>query len=373
MHIFTMSKNLGPLILIIGGMLKDLSTFTALLMIFIYSFGVANQALLYPNEKNLFVAAKGVFRSAYWSIYGELFLDEIMFNGTFNGTDTSFDCTKRGRCPNFHYVAIFLLAIYLIITNVLLLNLLIATFASTYTNIKSQSNQIWRFQRYELIQEYKDRPIFPPPLIIISHARYVYELSSRFIRNCWNSGFDRYGTVPETDSELTWNNKNGNSWKHESSWKKEDSKSTSQVLTRVNFTMIENQKFYKYESWLSNDYMNSLLKERDEQPKYLMRKQVDQQARLSMNSNILSQNMKTIETKISDRMDEIEAKIDALLRVNGLNRHSLSSLSINSGDSIKPDRRGSVRRESVRRSMQFLDIPGRTSRSQSQGFHSSRD
>ncbi len=39
--------------------------------------------------------------------------------------------------------------------------------------MKSISNQVWKFQRYQLIMTFHDRPVLPPPLIIFSHMYIV--------------------------------------------------------------------------------------------------------------------------------------------------------------------------------------------------------
>ena len=46
-------------------------------MVFIAAYGLAAQAILYPNSPLDIVLVQGVLRKAYWQIYGELFLEEI--------------------------------------------------------------------------------------------------------------------------------------------------------------------------------------------------------------------------------------------------------------------------------------------------------
>ena len=55
----------------------DLAFFTVILMTFIIAYGLASQAILFPNEELGFALAKDVVRRAYWQMYGELFLEEI--------------------------------------------------------------------------------------------------------------------------------------------------------------------------------------------------------------------------------------------------------------------------------------------------------
>ena len=53
--------------------------------------------------------------------------------------------------------------------------------SNTFFEVKSISNQVWKFQRYQLIMTFHDRPILPPPLIILSH---LYILFNRLFRRC---------------------------------------------------------------------------------------------------------------------------------------------------------------------------------------------
>lgn len=47
--------------------------------------------------------------------------------------------------------------------------------------MKSISNQVWKFQRYQLIMTFHERPILPPPLIVFPH---IYILLKRLCCHC---------------------------------------------------------------------------------------------------------------------------------------------------------------------------------------------
>ncbi|KAJ1180886.1 hypothetical protein NDU88_006097 [Pleurodeles waltl] len=66
-----------------------------------------------------------------------------------------------------------IMACYLLVANILLVNLLIAVFNNTFFEVKSISNQVWKFQRYQLIMTFHDRPVLPPPMIIFSHMYII--------------------------------------------------------------------------------------------------------------------------------------------------------------------------------------------------------
>ena len=45
-------------------------------------YGIASQAILFPNETDVGLVARGVLMRSYFQIFGELFLEVI--EGTFN-------------------------------------------------------------------------------------------------------------------------------------------------------------------------------------------------------------------------------------------------------------------------------------------------
>ncbi|XP_027871520.1 transient receptor potential cation channel subfamily M member 1-like [Xiphophorus couchianus] len=53
--------------------------------------------------------------------------------------------------------------------------------SNTFFEVKSISNQVWKFQRYQLIMTFHDRPILPPPLIVFPH---IYIALKRLCCTC---------------------------------------------------------------------------------------------------------------------------------------------------------------------------------------------
>lgn len=96
--------------------------FISIIAIFVCLFGVTTQATLYPgNELNLSLL-RSVLNKAYWPIYGEMkILDELE---DCPSDDPSVTCPETSGIA-FSFVA---LMVYMIIANVLLINLLIAMF-----------------------------------------------------------------------------------------------------------------------------------------------------------------------------------------------------------------------------------------------------
>nr|XP_047136370.1 transient receptor potential cation channel subfamily M member-like 2 [Hydra vulgaris] len=181
LKIYSVNRNMGPKLVMIRKMLRDLSYFLMIFAVFLIGFGVAQQVLLHPNSQP-YKAFVGIFNHPYWYIYGQLNFDEIFGdNSTCNGEGPA--CYQHDADDYVFYILPLCLAVYLIFTNILLLNLLIAIFNYTFSKIIEDSDKVWKFQRFDLILEFHNRPAFCPPFIIISH---LYLLIKWFLKICFN-------------------------------------------------------------------------------------------------------------------------------------------------------------------------------------------
>ncbi|CAF2701386.1 unnamed protein product [Rotaria sp. Silwood2] len=121
--------------------------------VFILAFGVSFYSLVHGVQKFSWHLPREVINVAYWQIFGELqALDTFEHNYKANG-----------------YAAFILLVAYTAVVSILLVNLLIAMFSNTFDRLQSNTDCIWKFQRYSLVCEYLSRPSFPPPFIFLSH------------------------------------------------------------------------------------------------------------------------------------------------------------------------------------------------------------
>ncbi|XP_037686515.1 transient receptor potential cation channel subfamily M member 2 isoform X3 [Choloepus didactylus] len=183
MHIFTVSRTLGPKIIMVKRMMKDIFFFLFLLVVWVVSFGVAQQAILIHNESRVDWIFRGVVYHSYLMLFGQIpaYIDGVNFSPdqcSPDGTDP-----YKPKCPETdatrltpafpNWLTVLLLCLYLLFTNILLLNLLIAMFNYTFQQVQEHTDQIWKFQRHDLIEEYHGRPPAPPPLILLSHLQLL--------------------------------------------------------------------------------------------------------------------------------------------------------------------------------------------------------
>ncbi|XP_033750310.1 LOW QUALITY PROTEIN: transient receptor potential cation channel subfamily M member 3-like [Pecten maximus] len=192
LEILSVNKYLGPYVKIIGKLLRDMSYFIIILLIVLMSFGIVRQAIHFQDEEPSLKLVRNMFFYPYWMIYGELFADEI---------DTCTDVQREG-CTYGSWVAPALMCVYLLVTNILLVNLLIARFNATFIKNNANSREIWKFQRYQLIINYELRPILPPPLLFFSHIFLAFKFMIRRCkgkRDMFDNGLKLFLSLDDTE------------------------------------------------------------------------------------------------------------------------------------------------------------------------------
>ena len=157
--------------------------FVVLLGVVLIAFGVCRQSILYPNNEWDVGLIREIFFQPYFMLYGEVFAPEI--NPPCNP-----DCVEYGQCGEApdgtllvpchvgRWVTPIVMTAYLLVANILLINLLIAIFNNIYTSVNARALQFWNFQRFSVVLEYEEKPVLPAPFTIISHfyrvCKYVY-------------------------------------------------------------------------------------------------------------------------------------------------------------------------------------------------------
>ncbi|XP_072019957.1 transient receptor potential cation channel subfamily M member 2-like [Amphiura filiformis] len=196
LHVFSANKHLGPKLVMIEGMFADLLVFVSILLVFLTCYGVASEAILYPGRSGVSNVLESIFFRPYLQIFGEL----LEANGeecyTYtrevgNATHTAIEET----CQQNAWFGTILLSIYLFLSNVLLLNLLIAMFNFTFVAVQEKTDIHWKWQRFKLITEYHKRPVLAPPFIIISHiilfVRRLFKKLRKMCQKCGCTGCDK--------------------------------------------------------------------------------------------------------------------------------------------------------------------------------------
>ncbi|XP_065168332.1 transient receptor potential cation channel trpm isoform X4 [Atheta coriaria] len=173
LNILGVNKYLGPLVTMMGKMVKNMIYFVVLLLVVLMSFGVCRQAILYPNKEPSWRIARDVFFEPYFMLYGEVFADSI---------DPPCGEGEETECLTGRWITPAVMAIYLLIANILLINLLIAVFNNIFNEVNAVAHQVWMFQRFTVVMEYEQKPILPPPFILICHMYLLFKYCKRKLK-----------------------------------------------------------------------------------------------------------------------------------------------------------------------------------------------
>ncbi|XP_076682037.1 transient receptor potential cation channel, subfamily M isoform X5 [Andrena cerasifolii] len=173
LNILGVNKYFGPLVTMMGKMVKNMIYFVVLLLVVLMSFGVTRQAILNPNAEPKFKIIRDIFMEPYFMLYGEVYADNI-----------DPDCgDEPGMIPCLpgRWITPAVMSIYLLIANILLINLLIAVFNNIFNEVNAVAHQVWMFQRFTVVMEYEQKPVLPPPLIVVCHIYLLVKYVLRYV------------------------------------------------------------------------------------------------------------------------------------------------------------------------------------------------
>uniref|UniRef100_A0A2K6G4W9 Transient receptor potential cation channel subfamily M member 8 n=1 Tax=Propithecus coquereli TaxID=379532 RepID=A0A2K6G4W9_PROCO len=188
-HIFTVSRNLGPKIIMLQRMLIDVFFFLFLFAVWMVAFGVARQGILRQNEHRWRWIFRSVIYEPYLAMFGQVPSDVDgttydFSHCTFTGNESKPLCVEldEQNLPRFpEWITIPLVCIYMLSTNILLVNLLVAMFGYTVGTVQENNDQVWKFQRYFLVQEYCSRLNIPFPFVVFA---YFYMVVRKCFKCC---------------------------------------------------------------------------------------------------------------------------------------------------------------------------------------------
>ncbi|NXM38145.1 TRPM7 protein, partial [Gymnorhina tibicen] len=162
------NQQAGPYVMMIGKMVANMFYIVVIMALVLLSFGVPRKAILYPHEAPSWTLARDIVFHPYWMIFGEVYAYEI--DVCANNSDEKV----AHLCGPGTWLTPFLQAVYLFVQYIIMVNLLIAFFNNVYLQVKAISNIVWKYQRYHFIMAYHEKPVLPPPLIILSHMSSLF-------------------------------------------------------------------------------------------------------------------------------------------------------------------------------------------------------
>lgn len=174
LEVFLIHRTLGPTLIMIKEMLKDLLNFLILAVFVVLGVGIYYHANLWPDHQTIWNGDWTDWRIwkiiyyPYWQLYGEFNLETLEGSGSPNCTYSKHEWeadSSLERCPDNDWTVLAVAAIYLLFSNLLLVNLVIAMFSYTFERVQENSEKLWRFQRYTVINDYDWR--IPSPINLL--------------------------------------------------------------------------------------------------------------------------------------------------------------------------------------------------------------
>ena len=186
LQFFVMHKTIGPLLIMIKGMFKGLANFVLILLVVLMGYAIALHAVLHPETEVNFGMINEMFHIPYFQIYGEIGVEyeiEAVLNKTYESDPSELEQD------------VYLAGFYLLVTNILLLNLLIAMFNTTYVKIEEKTGFYDVIHKISILQEYQECFNLPPPFVVISYVIWGFT-------KCWS--LHKKPGKPRTDDEYSY-------------------------------------------------------------------------------------------------------------------------------------------------------------------------
>merc|ERR1712048_1287366 len=128
-------------------MMIDMTSFIVILGIVLMSFGICRHSIIQDEMKIWdWSILWNIMHEPYFMLYGEVYAPTI---------DPCSAENSEKMCKAGAWIVPVMMTLYLLVANILLINLLIAVFNNTFARTKQESNQIWACQRYEVIMQYE--------------------------------------------------------------------------------------------------------------------------------------------------------------------------------------------------------------------------
>eukprot|EP00050_Salpingoeca_kvevrii_P012858 m.25176 g.25176 ORF g.25176 m.25176 type:complete len:1412 (-) comp4404_c0_seq1:117-4352(-) len=200
LRMYAKSAYLGPVMLMLQKMVNDMIVFIALLVVFLVSFGVATHAILFPFRSPDYFTFQSIIFRPYFQAFGELFLEDIQSETLCLGP------IFTGCGETTGWVVPMLLALYLLVTNITLINLLIAMFNDTYQRVSSKQKKVWAVQNYQLLEEYKYRNMlttFPAPINVLFNLFFLLKLALSSLIKTSEARLSGKAKLESTDASAT--------------------------------------------------------------------------------------------------------------------------------------------------------------------------
>ncbi|XP_054160848.1 transient receptor potential cation channel subfamily M member-like 2 [Oppia nitens] len=208
------SPTLGPLLHRLKLMITvDFVNYMRIALLIILSNMIVMQAVLYPDTELSVELFHKAFHRAFFALFltpvTELETNEYCEeNGVYKGDEDY--CTITGKynmtsCANTGVWAYAFFIQYLVFLKLILSTLLMAIFAATASKLSTETDNIWKFQRYLLVIDFENRLPLPAPFSILNYIYFIFvyfrDLICNFSQCCINKKTNKVFILNSKDSQ----------------------------------------------------------------------------------------------------------------------------------------------------------------------------
>jgi len=120
--------------------------------------------------------------------------DSCRLSNLYTRNNTNYTCANLVdaddfgidfECNYISTVAWIILIQNFLLVKLFLNSLLTAMFSATGQRISAKAEQLWMFQRYEIVLDYEIRSTFPPPFTFLSYGYNLITKIWNLIKFCW--------------------------------------------------------------------------------------------------------------------------------------------------------------------------------------------
>ncbi|CAA92726.2 TRPM SLOG domain-containing protein [Caenorhabditis elegans] len=179
----SVQQGLGPYINIVAEMIPTMIPLCVLVFITLYAFGLLRQSITYPYEDWHWILVRNIFLQPYFMLYGEVYAaeidtcgDEIWQTHEDENIPISMLNVTHETCVPGYWIAPVGLTVFMLATNVLLMNVMVAGCTYIFEKHIQSTREIFLFERYGQVMEYESTPWLPPPFTIIYHVIWLFKL-----------------------------------------------------------------------------------------------------------------------------------------------------------------------------------------------------
>eukprot|EP00049_Salpingoeca_infusionum_P008507 m.140648 g.140648 ORF g.140648 m.140648 type:complete len:2044 (-) comp14034_c0_seq14:472-6603(-) len=159
---FAATRLLGPKLMMINQLLKNVAVFICFLSVFLLAYGVAAQGITFPATNVSRYSLSQVFYQPYFQLFGDLFTDQMQADLQCNNASPFSGCTSP-----LSSILVIIFSAYLLVTKILLVAFLIAMFTYTYSSSRVHARKAWLRYNFAVLHEFRSKPLLPGPFSLL--------------------------------------------------------------------------------------------------------------------------------------------------------------------------------------------------------------